>query len=247
MTGSSADLLITRPEPQATAFAARVAEAWPGAFRPLMMPLTELVTEPAPVALEGVQALLFTSANGVRAFCAASEARHLPALCVGDATAAAAAGAGLAAESAGGDAAALAALAARAAIPGGGDYLWVHGRQAAGDLVGTLAAEGIGVRELVLYEARPVAAPPQAVAARLAHGGPLVASFLSPRAARLFTDLALAARAAGAGWALGGAAAICISRAAATPLSEAGFGRVTLASRPDAEAVIEGLGQFVGR
>ncbi|QDL91461.1 uroporphyrinogen-III synthase [Paroceanicella profunda] len=247
MPDSSAELLITRPEPQAAGFAQRVAEAWPGAFRPLLMPLTEIVDEPADISLDGVQALLFTSANGVRAFCALSAARHLPALCVGDATAEAAAAAGFAAESAQGDASALATLAARAALPGGGDYLWPHGRSTAGDIAGALAAEGVGVREAVVYDARPVAGIPASVAARLEEGGLRVATFLSPRAARLFAGLAETALAQGQGWALGATAALCISRAASAPLSGLGFERLCLADRPDAEAVIEGLGQFVGR
>src|SRR4051794_41252334 len=67
-----------------------------------------------PLDLEGVQALLCTSANGVRATAARTTRRDLPVLAVGDATARAARDVGFAhVESAGGDVEGLARLAAR--------------------------------------------------------------------------------------------------------------------------------------
>ena len=80
--------------------------------------------------LDGAAGLLFTSANGVRAFAAASPRRDLPALAVGDATAAAARAAGFAdVASAGGNVADLALLVRRRLEPEAGAL--VHSRGAA--------------------------------------------------------------------------------------------------------------------
>ena len=68
-------------------------------------PLLTIRTLPgAAIDLAGVQAVLFTSSNSVRAFAELSERRDLPCFTVGDATAAAARSAGFAeVHSAGGD------------------------------------------------------------------------------------------------------------------------------------------------
>lgn len=241
MPASSARLLLTRPEAEAAAFAAEVARAFPGRFEIGFAPLTRIVREPAPLVLDGVQALLFTSANGVRAFAAATDRRDLPALCVGPGTAAAARAEGLAAESAEGDAGALARMAANAWLPGAGAYLHVRGRQAAGDLAGALAAEGIEVREAVLYDAAAVPALPAEALRGLEAGHWGLVLFFSPRAARLFAAFAEQAAEAGRGWALRGAAALAISAAAAAPLAGTGFGAVRIAPRPDAEGMLAAL------
>ena len=85
-------ILITRPiedaRPLADALEQRGVEV-------LIEPLLEIRhLEDAEIDLEGVQALLFTSANGVRAFAAVSPRRDLKALTVGDGSADAARHAG---------------------------------------------------------------------------------------------------------------------------------------------------------
>ena len=91
-------VLVTRPEGDAEQLAARLAERGHASvienlltirFRP------EAARSLGPF-LDGVQALLFTSANGVRAFAAASERRDFRVFAVGNATAAAARAAGFA-------------------------------------------------------------------------------------------------------------------------------------------------------
>jgi uroporphyrinogen-III synthase len=243
--GSSTEILLTRPEAESVAFAGAVSNRWPGAFTFRHLPLTRIEREAVVPDLSGVQALLFTSANGVRAFAAASERRDLPALCVGEGTAAAARLEGMPAESAGGDAGALSALAALAWQPGAGDYLHVRGRDTTGDLAGALAAEGIGVREAVLYDARAISAVPVETAQALEEGRPALALFFSPRAASLFAAFAAEAAQAGRGWALGRMTALAISRAAGQPVAGAGFRQVIAAPAPDRDGMLAALGQFV--
>jgi uroporphyrinogen-III synthase len=241
---SSTEILLTRPADEGAAFARDIGARWPGAFRIVEAPMTRIVRETAPVALDGIQALLFTSANGVRALAGVTARRDLPALCVGPGTAAAARAAGFAAESADGDAGALAALAAASWQPGAGAFLHVRGRQTAGDLAGALMAEGIEVAEVVLYDARPVAAPEPFARARLEAGTIRAALFFSPRAAGIFASFAEDAAAEGRGWSLRHMAVLAIAAAAAEPLAGLGFARTEIAARPEAGAMLDLLAPY---
>ncbi len=108
--------------------------------------------------LEGAAGLLFTSANGVRAFAAASARRDLPALAVGDATADAARAAGFAdVASAGGTVADLALLVRRRLKPEAGALVHSAAQEVAGDLAGALGRDGYEVRRAILYDAVPAA------------------------------------------------------------------------------------------
>lgn len=227
-------LLICRPRDQAEAFAAALEAALPGRFAPVIAPLTGIVPVPAEIDLRDARALLFTSANGVAAFAAASAVRDLPALCVGEVTARAAREAGFEARAAGGDVARLAAL-VLAEPPGPGVHVHVRGRQAAGDLTGRLKAAGVPARGLEIY--RQVSLPmPGPAAALLAEGGvPVIAAF-SPRSARRF---ARAAREAG--WPLGGVTLVSLSAAADAAHDAPEPGRRVIAPHPGREGMIAAL------
>jgi uroporphyrinogen-III synthase len=149
--------------------------------------------------LTGVQAVLFTSANGVRAFAAAIPRRELPAFAVGDATAAAARIAGFRnVQSASGDVKDLAALVKARLSPQSGALVHAAGSSVAGDLAGALVPLGFTVHRAVLYDAVPAdALDPPAVAA-LHRGEVGLALFFSPRTAASFARLAAAADVAGA-------------------------------------------------
>jgi uroporphyrinogen-III synthase len=184
-------LLLTRPRAQSEDFAAALAAALPGRFRPIVSPLVEIAPIEAEIDLDGIAALVFTSANGVAAFAdRRPDIRGLPAYCVGASTAAAARAAGLAARSAEGDAVALAALIRRDRP---GPLLHLRGAHAAAELATILSAEGLPAREAVLYEQRPL--PASAEAEALGRAGHLdVLTAFSPRGAR-----ALARRGGGLG------------------------------------------------
>src|SRR5690606_6100249 len=101
-------LLLTRPRTDGERSAALLARL---GHEVELEPLLTIGYRPKPLDLEGVQALLVTSLNGLRAFLASSERRDLPVLAVGPASAEAARAAGFpSVRSAEGDAAALAEL-----------------------------------------------------------------------------------------------------------------------------------------
>ena len=229
------NLLLTRPQAQAQAFAAVLEARLPGRFRPVIAPLIAIAPVPAELDLDGLQGLIFTSANGVEQFAARSPERGLPAFCVGEMTAAAARAVGFATRSADGDVVALAALVERAAVPGGGGFLHLRGRHAAGDLVGRLAAVGVEARAAEIYDQTPCPLP-EAARRRLAEGRVEVLSFFSPRTARLF-----AAEARRAGWKLEGATSVSLSRAADSGLDGLGIGERMVTGAPTREGMLDAL------
>ncbi|MGQ9368733.1 uroporphyrinogen-III synthase [Azospirillum sp. ST 5-10] len=181
-------LLITRPAEDAAPLVRRLAER---GYDSAVEPMLDLVWHDGPEpGLDGVQALLFTSANGVRAFARRTTRRDRPVLAVGDATARVAAATGFRdVESAAGDVYALAGLAARRCTPSAGPLLHVAGTAVAGDLAGMLAAEGFVVRRETLYEARPATALTAETVERLAEGRIAAVLIFSPRTARSFVSL----------------------------------------------------------
>lgn len=103
------------------------------------------------------QAVLVTSANGVRALARLAGTANLketPVLAVGEASGRAAAAAGFGTvRHAAGDLAALAALVSEQCQPDGGALLYAAGSVVSGDLRGLLQARGYDVDRVVLYEA----------------------------------------------------------------------------------------------
>lgn len=171
---------VTRAEPGASATAVRLRER---GHAPLVAPLVG--TRPLPAAapdLEGVAALAFTSAAGVRAFAALVGDRGLPVFAVGRATARAAHEAGWReVRDADGDGEALAA--AVAAVPPSGVVLAPGAERRAFDLSAALGPAGVRVRLLPVYRTDAVGLSPGALAALSA--GALEAVLLhSPSAAR---------------------------------------------------------------
>lgn len=208
---------VTRAEPEAAATAARVRAM--GA-EPVMAPLLSIGPVRFDTGLAGVQALLFTSSNGVRAFAAATTARAARVLAVGDATAEAARAAGFAdVRSAGGDVKALAALARETLSPDGGALLHISGAHAAGDIVGELKRAGFVAERRVAYEAHAAATLPETLKQPVD-----VVLFHSGRAAEAFVALGAPNSAA--------MAAACISQAAADVAAQAKWARLIVAPRP---------------
>ena len=226
---------VTRAAPGAEATAARIRTL---GHIPIVGSLLETrpidpgcVEPPAETA-----ALAFTSANAVRAFAAWTPGRDWPVFAVGAATAAAASELGFGSvRSADGDVSALAALIV--ARPETGAVLHARARETAGDLGGALAAAGVPVLALTLYETVAVDPPPHV--ARDWRQGDVDAVLLhSAKAART-----LAAWLAGpAGAAPLRAAALGLSVACVAPLSAAGFARVQAAATSNEAALLDLLG-----
>ncbi|HEY5412212.1 MAG TPA: uroporphyrinogen-III synthase [Caulobacteraceae bacterium] len=227
---------ITRAQPEAEATAQRLRAL---GHEPVVAPLLEVQPLGASVDLEGVVALAFTSRNGVRAFAASSPERNLKVFTVGDATAAAARGAGFAdVSSAAGDALALAELIARGRAALGGVVLYLAPEEPAGDLAGALAAlaaQGVPARTQAVYRTQPPAAP-----AAVPPGVDLVLIHSAKAARRLAEDPALAETAPSM-------TAVCISPAAAEPLAGLGFRDVLVAPQPTEAALIQTLDAWAVR
>ena len=185
-------LLLTRPAADSEALAALLEAQGHTAMIEPMLEVKPLEVELP--SLDGVTGLLFTSANGVRAFAAKSDRRDIAAYAVGDRTAAAAREAGFTTvESAEGDVEALASLVERLRKPEDGTLLHISGAVRAGNLAGVLNAKGYKVEHAALYEA--VAATEFSAATRvaLASGGLDGVLLFSPRTAKHFVQLIQAA------------------------------------------------------
>jgi len=182
----------------------------------------------------GIDGLLFTSANGVRALAGLTGQRDLPALCVGEATMRAARAVGyLNAFSAGGDARALADLAQRSGLR---NFLHPRGEDAAGDLKGWLAENRQNVTEAILYRASETGAPPAPVASALARGDLGLITVWSRRSGAI-----LARHLVDAAANLAATDLLAISPAAAESLPGNSFRRVIVAESPDLPAMLAAI------
>ena len=209
-------LLVTRPEPDASALADTLRGL---GHEVLVAPLMQVVVRDLSIDLVGVRAVLFTSANGVRAFAEQIGAPPdgMTAFAVGKASAQAARDAGwMRVETADGDVDALAALVTARLSPEDGSLIHVSGKAAAGDLAGSLKAQGFTVNRVVGYEAQPLETLPESVAGGLLAGDLDGVLLFSPRSARLLADLAEKAGLLGK---LADIDAYCLSPAVAEALS----------------------------
>jgi uroporphyrinogen-III synthase len=235
--------LITRPRDEAEALAALLARR---GIEAVIEPMIEIVERHAAMPdLAGVQAILCTSANGVRALARASGERGVPVFAVGDATAREAGAAGFrAVDSAGGNVEDLARLVARRLRPVDGRLLHVAGSEVAGDLAGALGAAGFAVERVVLYEAHPAAALRAATARSIGNGAIDLALFFSPRSAAIFARLV---GAAGIANGLATSVAISISSAADAALGDLPFRDRITAAVPTQAALLARVEQFSGQ
>ncbi len=185
-------ILVTRPAEDAEPLA-----AWLRArgFDASIEPMLDIVwIDGPPLDLEGVQALLFTSANGVRGYARRTDRRDRTVYAVGDATAAASRAIGFTeVESASGDVYALADLVRARCARDGGALLHVAGRTLAGDLAGMLSESGFSVRREPLYDAIPSDRLSDHTAGLLRTGKLDGVLFFSPRTARSFVRLVVEA------------------------------------------------------
>ena len=229
--------LVTRPRADAADLAEALARRGIAA---VVEPLLDISYRREPVPdLAGVQAVLCTSTNGVRALARLSPERRLPLLAVGDASAARARAEGVGdVAGAGGNVDDLVRLAAERLRPEGGRLLHVAGSVVAGDLVGALRERGFAVERTVLYEARPAQALSAPTARALAAGTIDFALFFSPRTAAIFgrlvrqEDLAEAMRFL---------TTVSISAAADAALESLPFRDRHIAERPDQPHLLAAL------
>jgi uroporphyrinogen-III synthase len=239
--------LVTRPSEDAGTLAAALAAR---GIEPVLEPLLAIRFLPEggerlEPMLGAAQAVLFTSANGARAFAAASPRRDLAVFAVGDRTAAAARAAGFAmVESAGGDVGDLARLVARRLKPADGTLIHAAARIVAGDLAAALDAAGFTLGRAVLYEAAPAERLSGATAALIAGGFIVLALFFSPRTATGFVRLAAAMGLDGGCRAI---TAVALSPAVATALGDLAWRDVAVAVTPTEAALLAAVDRVVAR
>jgi uroporphyrinogen-III synthase len=234
--------LVTRPREEAETLAAALARRGVEAVIAPLMQIHFLADEP--IDLTGVQAILCTSANGVRALAQASGERRVSLFAVGDATAACARAEGFRmVESADGNADDLVRLAAERLDPRQGRLLHVAAKTVAGNLTEALGKRGFAVERRVLYEARPLAElNPSAV--RALRGGTIdFAMFFSPRTAAVFVTLA---GAAGVAESCETVAALSISPATDAALAPIRWLDRRVAERPNQPALLNMLDRVLG-
>ncbi|HEX3485329.1 MAG TPA: uroporphyrinogen-III synthase [Micropepsaceae bacterium] len=228
-------LLVTRPQDDAENLAGFLRKR---GHDPVIAPVMEVQTlSGLPLALEGVQALLATSANGIRAASLRTERRDLTIYAVGPQTAEAARQAGFTVViSADGDAAALVETVAREADPAKGILLHAAGAETAGRLRQALQARGFRVETEVLYEALPVAKLPPAAQEALSDGMLDGVLLFSPRSAKTFAALV---QTAGLASSCEGLTAFCISTATAEALAPLTFATMAIAGVPNQDAMLD--------
>jgi uroporphyrinogen-III synthase len=231
-------VLVTRAAPEAEATAARVRAI---GCEAVVSPVLEI--EPVAFSFdpEGVQALLFTSAAGVRAFGSCD----LPALVVGEGTAAAAREAGFAdVRSAEGGGAELIRM-ARALVPQAGALAHVSGEDVATDISAVLRESGFATRRLVVYRAKPAAALSDEALAHL-RVWPVTldsALFHSARGVESFLRLARAANLYEMVYHM---RALCLGPRVAAAISTFDFKEISVAAAPTETALLSLLEETAG-
>lgn len=214
---------ITRALPDAERTAERLRELGAEA---ILAPLLNIIPCAYDTNVEAAQALLFTSANGVRAFPDARRLHAKPVLTVGDATAEAAQAAGFTnVRSADGDMSALVELAKANLAPNAGKLIHIGGEHIAGDLVGDLNAAEFSVERRIAYAAREAQSAPPALLQPLD-----IVLFHSARAADTFVRLGApnAAR----------LTAACLSQTVADAAGKAHWARIVVSPAPREDALL---------
>jgi uroporphyrinogen-III synthase len=227
-------MLVTRPEPDAQSTLARLdALKIEGVAAPLMVHQTLDVSLPQ---AEGFTAMVVTSANALRALAERNmleRYRGLPVFAVGERTAREARLMGFErVSSAAGALHDLVNAMAISRLPG--PVFYPTGRHGSGDLAQALAPLGIMVVTARVYDMVAVDALPQGIFEGLADGTIDAVLHYSRRTAEIFATLAN-------GLDRGQrrqTAMLCLSETVAEPLLENHFNRISLADRPDEDAMM---------
>lgn len=181
-------ILVTRPDEDADELIAALKSRGVDSLHEPMISIT--YSEDAQVNFEGVQAVLATSANGIRALARLGQIPALPLYAVGDASAQTARSTGFSSvESADGDVQALVELVQEFLDPKAGAVVHPTGEQSAGNVKLALEAAGFEYRRYPLYEAVAERTLSPTLIAEIKAGQLDGVAFYSPRTAQIFIDL----------------------------------------------------------
>ncbi|WP_261401251.1 uroporphyrinogen-III synthase [Chenggangzhangella methanolivorans] len=213
----------------------------------ILAPVLTIEDLPSPIPDGPFDAVLATSANGLRKLKNRREIASLtdlPLIAVGDRTAEAGREAGFATvHVAEGDGRALVAEAA-ARFPTPARFLHAAGADRAFDIAGALAGHGHETIVVELYRATAATKLPEAATAALRDG---TAGAVLHHSGRIAATLAALAEAEGLGEALRALPHAALAPRIAAILGEAGCGRVEVAARPDEAALLEALQAILNR
>ncbi|MCC7252747.1 uroporphyrinogen-III synthase [Hyphomicrobium sp.] len=231
-------LLLTRPDtgPEPDLMQAALVAA---GHRITQAPLLSIALTGAMPPLDGVQALIATSRNGLRAVAAGplgDDVLGLPLFAVGPATAKLGRSLGFRRVVEGpGGARALEAVIAADADPAAGVLLHLAGDTLAFDLGGALAGRGLSVRTEIVYRTETAGAIPAEAVAAMRQGTLDGVVLMSPRTAKVYAKLV-------------GAAALvaearrmvhfCLSEAVGEELGPLGAVRIAVARSPHSEEML---------
>ncbi|MEQ1888918.1 MAG: uroporphyrinogen-III synthase [Alphaproteobacteria bacterium] len=229
--------LITRPEEDAAPLAEAVRALGHQAMIDSMLRITPF--DDVQLDTGGVQALLFSSANGVRAFSDISLNRRVPVFTVGEASAAIAREMGFRKVFAGGgDVAALAQLVAGSLKPEEGILMHISGTVVARELKDLLQRDGFNVFRVRLYESEPATRLSDPTITHFRSGELDGVLFYSPRTAQIFADLVIENRLTEACRRI---RALCLSEAVAEVADKLPWRAIKVAGEPTQSAMLEML------
>ena len=228
-------LLLTRPAAQSRAFSEDIAAQFPD-IRCIISPLIGITFDGELPELSGFNALVFTSANGVRAFVAAGGESGLRSFCVGPRTMAEARAAGLDAVSAEGNVKAVSGL-LQEKLPAGAKVLHVCGEHVAGKL----DPEGVTVERSVLYR-QPVLPLTVEAQAMLSGGEVDAVTLFSPRTAEILAD----SFARNPEWPHESPVPLCLSANVAAKLHNSGLQHAKIAKAPNRDEMLALIGEILG-
>lgn len=228
-------ILVTRPEKDTGEISEKLRAT---GHEVIAAPLLHVEFYSGPeIVLDGVQALLATSANGVRAIARRTPRRDVPLFAVGPQTEAEARAAGfISIRNANGDSAELARATVQWVKPQDGILLHAAGAEAPKLLVAELEKNGFAVRREVLYEAQAPRRLPATAAEALRAGVLDAVMHFSSRSARIFAECVTRE---GLDEPCEKLIALCISDAAANALSPLHFREIRIAKAPNQQSLLD--------
>jgi len=237
-------LLVTRPKEDAASLVTLLKEK---GHEAVLFPLLKIVAQPdgekqlKDYKVSDIQALLVTSANGVRAFAQVDKRRSFYVLAVGSASAEAARAVGFKhVDSAEGDVISLEKLVREKCKPEKGKLLHIAGSSVAGDLKGLLEKDGFDFDRAVLYRADKVTQFSDPLKAEIKAGKIDGVLLYSPRTAASFAELI---EQDGLKNDIKNMLAYGLSEAVASKIKHLAFKDIKIAATPDQEALLKIIGE----
>ena len=228
-------VIVTRPQGDGDEMAGRIAAM---GHRASLAPLLDMRLTGAALDFTGVQGIVATSRNALRALEGTpylAQAKELPVFVVGPSSAELARDLGLGTVIAGaGGGRQLVPLVTARCEPAGGPLLYLRGDVVAFDMGAALADAGYQVRSTIVYEAVEAPALPDAVTQAIAKGDTAGVIVMSARIAKLFVRRA---EEAGVGPEARRLTFLCISQAVADAIGEP-RPPVLVAARPTSEEML---------